>query len=99
MKASEPSSRMENTPPEKEGEKRMHYINDKAGNRHTIEEYGWENGKVTLLIDNYKFVNLKMYFRHERTLDDHMGNTPSGYYAIVPINKTERRRVYLHLYR
>ena len=77
----------------------MHFITDKNGNKHTIEEYGWENGIVTLLIDKWKFVNLKMYFRPERTWDDHMGNTPCGYYVNVPITRTERRRVYLDLYR
>ena len=77
----------------------MHYIKDKAGNTHTIEEYGWENGKITLLLDNWKFFELKMHYRNERTWDDHMGNTPCGYYAIVPITKRERRRIYLDLYR
>lgn len=75
----------------------MHYITDKNGNKHTIEEYGWNNGRVTLCLDNWKFLDLKMYFRNERTWDDHMGNTPCGYYAIVPIGN-ERRRVYLDLY-
>lgn len=80
-----------------------HYITDKYGKQHTIEEYGWDKEKVTLCIDNYKIVNLKMYYRHERTWDDHMGNTPCGYYAIVPIpihyeERKERKRVYLNLY-
>lgn len=80
----------------------MHYITDKSGKRHTIEEYGWDNGKVTLCIDNYRIVTLKMYYRHEKTWDDHMGNTPCGYYANVPIQKhldgkTEYKRVYLNL--
>ncbi len=78
----------------------MHYIKDKLGDTHKIEEYGWDNGKVTLCIDNWKVVTLKMYYRHERTWDDHMGNTPCGYYAIVPIpcrHGIERRRVYLRL--
>ena len=78
-----------------------HYIKNKNGYTHTVEEIGWDDGKVMLLIDNYKVVNLKMYYRHERTWDDHMGNTPCGYYAIVPIpcglNRTERRRIYLRL--
>ena len=78
-----------------------HYIKYKDGKTHTIEEYGWDNGKVTLCIDNWKITTLKMYYRHERTWDDHMGNTPCGYYAIVPINigngKIERKRIYLEL--
>ena len=77
----------------------MHYVKDKSGRTHKIEEYGWDNGIVTLCIDNWKIVNLKMYFRPERTLDDHMGNTPCGYYANVPITRTEHKRVYLDLYK
>lgn len=76
-----------------------HYIKDRQGNTHTVEEYGCNNGKVTLCVDNYMIKTLKMYYRHERTLDDHMGNTPCGYYAIVPLSKTERKRVYLNLYK
>ena len=74
-----------------------HYIKDKNGVKHVIEEYGWDDGKVTLCLDHWKVMTLKMYFRHEKTWDDHMGNTPCGYYAIVPITKNERRRVYLRL--
>lgn len=76
-----------------------HYIKDRNGITHTVEEYGWNKEKVMLCIDNWKFVELKMYFRPERTWDDHMGNTPCGYYVNVPITRAERRRVYLKLYR
>jgi len=81
-----------------------HIIKDQAGTEHRIEENGFEDGKVFLTLDGYKDMILKMYYRHERTWDDHMGNTPCGYYAIVPIRAyykgayhTERRRVYLTL--
>lgn len=79
-----------------------HYIKDKHGKSHTVEEYGWDNGKVTVCIDNWNVVTLKMYYRHERTWDDHMGNTPCGYYANVPLvkhldGKVERKRLYLNL--
>jgi hypothetical protein len=81
----------------------MHYITDKNGKTHSIEEYGWDDEKVTVCLDNYKVLILKMHYRHERTWDDHMGNTPCGYYCIVPIhvgnNKVERKRVYLDLWR
>lgn len=76
-----------------------HYVKDKSGKTHTIEEYGWDKEKITLCLDDDKVITLKMYFRPERTWDDHMGNTPCGYYANVPITKTERKRVYLTLYR
>ena len=79
-----------------------HYVKDKEGTTHTVEEYGWDNGKVTLCLDNWKVMTLKMHYRHERTWDDHMGNTPCGYYANVPIQKhmdgrTEHKREYLKL--
>lgn len=73
-----------------------HYVKDKNRTTHIIEEYGTENGKATVLIDNWKFCELKMYFRHERTWDDHLGNTPCGYYVIVPITRNERKRMYLY---
>ena len=76
-----------------------HYIKDRSGKTHTVEEYGWDNGIVTLCIDNCRVVNLKMYFRDERTWDDHMGNILCGYYANVPITSKERKRVYLYLNR
>lgn len=76
----------------------MHYVKGKSGKVHTVEEYGWDKKKVTLCIDNNKIIERKMYFRPERTWDDHMGNTPCGYYAIVPI-EDQRKRVYLTLYK
>lgn len=38
---------------------------------------------------------LKEYFREERTLDDHMGNTPCGRYVILPLPGGKRIRAYL----
>ena len=78
----------------------MHYIKDPLGHTHTIEEYGWDNGKITLCIDNRSVITVKMYFREAKTWDEYMGNKPCGYYAIVPIpNCKSRRRVYLRLYK
>ena len=39
---------------------------------------------------------LSVYYRHERTWDDHMGNTPCGYFCIVPLPTGERKRVYMY---
>lgn len=72
-----------------------HYITDKHGIRHTIEECGWEGEKAYLLLDGYKSITRKMGYRHERTWDDHMGNTPCGYYVDVPVTKNESKRIYL----
>ena len=38
---------------------------------------------------------LQVYYRHERTLDDHMGNTPCGYYVNVPLPTGETKRIYM----
>ena len=40
------------------------------------------------------YKRLSVYWRPERTWDDHMGNTPCGYYVIVPLPTGERKRVY-----
>lgn len=62
---------------------------------HTLELYGWEDKKALVCIDDYKFRNLKMYFRHERTLDDHMGNTECRYFVKAPFPGGKTRRVYI----
>lgn len=74
----------------------MRYIKDNAGKTHTVELWGTENNKAVLCIDNRIIVNLKLYYRHERTLDDHMGNTYCGYYVNLPLSKTERKRFYIY---
>lgn len=38
---------------------------------------------------------LQVYYRHERTWDDHMGNTPCGFYVNVPLPTGETKRVYM----
>ena len=38
---------------------------------------------------------LSVYYRQERTWNDHMGNTPCGYYVIVPFPNGEKKRVYM----
>lgn len=76
-----------------------HRLTDRNGNKHIVEEYGWDSGYATICIDNYIIKDVKMHYRAEKTWDDHMGNTPCGYYVIAPIptggGKVERRRVYL----
>ena len=61
-----------------------------------------EDGKVYVLIEknhdiySYREHHLKTYYRPERTWDDHMGNTPCGYYVNLPISKGRTKRVYIH---
>lgn len=43
----------------------------------------------------YKYRHTKVHYRPERTWDDHLGNTPCGYYVIVPFPTGERKRVYM----
>ena len=74
----------------------MRYIKDKNNKTHTVELYGTENKTATLCIDNRIVVNLKMYYRPEKTWNDHLGNTPCGYYVNLPLSKTERKRFYIY---
>ena len=62
---------------------------------HRIEVIGWDKDHAYVLINNSEHV-LKMYFRHERTWDDHMGNTPCGYYVNLPLPNGTTKRAYLH---
>lgn len=71
------------------------YVKDRSGREHSVELYGWEDGRATVCIDDCNVVTLKTYCRNERTWNDHMGNTPCGYYVNVPITSRERKRVYL----
>ena len=53
-----------------------------------------KDGKIDYYIGN-KLHTAKLYFRHERTWDDHMGNTYCGYYINIPLGRNEKVRVYL----
>ena len=79
------------------------YVRGKDGKTHTIEfisiidvskNNGKREGTVFCCVD-YTIKELSVYYRHERTWDDHMGNTPCGYYVIVPLPGRERKRVYI----
>lgn len=71
------------------------YIKDNEGKTHIIDFFEIiENEKTGYYVDN-KYHRTKVYYRHERTWDDHMGNTPCGYYVIAPITRTEHKRVYI----
>lgn len=59
-----------------------------------------EGGKTYAFVEtkwSFKEHHLKVYYRHERTWDDHMGNTPCGYYCNVPMPDGRKRRVYLYV--
>lgn len=78
--------------------KKFIHIDDKV---HTFELYGTsdadpDNIQAFVCIDNWFFHWLKVYFRHERTWDDHMGNTPCGSYVNAPFPGGKRRRIYLY---
>lgn len=57
-----------------------------------------EDGKVFVYVD-YALHHLKVYYRPERTWDDHLGNTPCGYYVNAPLPSGKRKRVYLCRYK
>ena len=74
----------------------MIYTKDKNGDIHKIDVFTIiVDGYVEMYVDNMHH-KLKTYFRHERTWDDHMGNTPCGYYCNVPLRRGERKRIYIH---
>ena len=80
-----------------------HYITLKNGRAYIVEfPEIIENGKTGVYVHEkdsifgYEYHTLTAYYRHERTWDDHMGNTPCGYYCIVPFPNGERHRVYIY---
>lgn len=55
-------------------------------------------GKTWVYVNDgisYNVHFLSVYYRPERTWDDHMGNTPCGYYCKVPIPGGKTKRVYI----
>ena len=77
----------------------MKYINSK-GETFKVSFGIIEKGSVFVEVWNewnYFQHKLKAYYRHERTWDDHMGNTPCGYYVNVPIPfSKKKRRMYIY---
>lgn len=65
-------------------------------------EINLKTGDVTAEIEiwntwNHFYRKLKVYYRPERTWDDHMGNTPCGYYVNLPLPfKCGTKRWYLY---
>ena len=72
------------------------YIADKYGKIHIIDFFEIiENGKTGYYIDNI-YHRTKVYYRSEKTWDDHMGNTACGYYVIATLPTGEKKRVYIY---
>ena len=72
------------------------YVRGRDGRKYEIDFFCViENGKTTYYVDNVLHTT-RVYWRSERTWDDHMGNTPCGYYVIVPLPSGERKRVYIY---
>ena len=61
---------------------------------HRIELIGTEEDKAYILINDTEHA-LKIYYRPERTWDDHMGNTPCGSYVNLPFPDGTKKRAYL----
>ena len=75
------------------------YFKDNDGNTVVFDPIGTDNGKCEFYIvwrGGYFLHKLKMYFREERTLDDHMGNTECGYYVNSPMPWGETKRIYVY---
>ena len=89
----------------------MKYFNY-HGTDYKVDVYGYDPDTKSFLIDvyykhqtgNYYFYKsyvLKGNYRHEKTWDDHLGNTDCGYYVNIPLKyfsgntvKTGKKRVY-----
>lgn len=77
----------------------MVYVKTKNG-KHTVDFFAViykdkkGNDVTDVYVDNYHMHTLRVYYRHERTWDDHMGNTPCGYYCNVPIAGKKHRIYY-----
>ena len=76
------------------------YITDVDGTKYEIDFYCIiDDGKIEYSVKSdygYRTHNTKVYYRHERTWDDHMGNTPCGYYTNVPLGNGKTKRVYIY---
>lgn len=76
------------------------YITDTNGEKYVIDFYCViDNGQIEYSVQSkygYKCHNTKVYYRHERTWDDHLGNTPCGYYTNVPLGNGKTKRVYIY---
>lgn len=76
------------------------YITDTNGEKYVIDFYCViDNGKIEYSVQSdygYKCHNTKVYYRHERTWNDHLGNTPCGYYTNVPLGNGKTKRVYIY---
>lgn len=73
----------------------MKYIKGKDGKIHKIDFFEIiQDGKTGYCIDGV-YHKTKVYYRPERTLDDHMGNTPCGYYVMAPLPDGQRKRIYI----
>lgn len=66
---------------------------------YNVEVYGTDKETAIIAVWNTWncfLHNLKRYFRHERTWDDHMGNTECGYYVNLPLPYTKKtKRFYI----
>lgn len=75
-------------------------VADKRGNVYTVDFFTViRDGKITLSLEtdwSCKIKTLAVHYRHERTWNDHMGNTPCGYYVNLPLPTGERKRMYVY---
>ncbi len=70
-------------------------ITDKNGKEHKVDFFEVIENDMTGYYIDYTYHRTKVYYRPERTWDDHLGNTPCGYYVIAPLPTGEHKRVYI----
>lgn len=73
---------------------KLNYYRPVSCGNHRIDLCGWDRERCYVLINDREHT-LKVYYRHERTWDDHMGNTYCGYYVNLPLPNGSKKRAYL----
>ena len=64
-------------------------------NNCTLHFYGWDRQRAYYCANGYTEQSSKVYYRPERTWDDHLGNTYCGYYFNVKWPDGKKQRVYI----
>lgn len=76
------------------------YITTRKGNRYTVDFFCYVfDGKTNYAIETDYSSSIhtsKVHYRPERTWDDHIGNTPCGYFCNVIFPDGCKHRVYMH---
>ena len=74
---------------------RLSKANDRVINNFHVDFIGSDREKAYVSF-GYSVHAFKIYYRPERTWDDHMGNTPCGHYINLRFPNGKKERAYLY---